>query len=194
MDIKFIVENKKNIITVGVLVLVVLILFQFVYFPKSKEIKRLAGEYKEIKTDMDDLYNFIGGEADLKDNIIKMREKVDLLERAFPSEQEVSDIIKQLNEKARYFKINVISLKPENIEIYKDHNGREVEISDYFCKSMPLTLRVESRYQALGEFLMSLEMNRTPMISIEKVDIEKDEDIKPKIKAKVDLIAYIIGK
>ena len=143
---------------------------------------------------MTELYSFIGGESNLKDNIIDIRERLHLLEKAFPSELEVSDVIKQLNDKARHFNVDVISLKPGNIGIYRDSNGKEVKISGCFCKSMPLTLKLESRYQALGEFLMTLEMNKTPMVSVQKIDIEKQDNVKPKVKAEVNLTAYIIGK
>ena len=59
---------------------------------------------------------------------------------------------------------------------------------------MPLTLTVEARYRQLGEFLMSLKANKTPMITIEEIDIEKDKDIAPRIRAKIELTSYILGR
>ena len=194
MDIKFNVENKKNIITIGVLVLVAVALLQFVYLPKVRQVKKLDSEYKVTKKEIDELYDFIGGQEDLKDNIIRMRKELAVLERAFPSEKEVSNIIKELNKEAKRFEVNVRSLKPDNLFIYRDHEDKELKISEYFCKCMPLILKVESRYQALGEFLTSLEASRKPVISIDRVEIERDEDIAPMIEAKINLNAFILGE
>lgn len=194
MNIKFDAENKKSIMVAGILIMSMALLFQFVYFPKSRELKRLTAEYKDVETDIDGLYNFIGGREDLKDNIIEKRKELALLERALPSEKEVSNMIKQLNEEAKRFKIDIISLKPRDLFVYKDDEGTELKISDYFCKCMPLRLNIESRYQDLGEFLMSMETSRSPMISIVMVKIEKNKDIAPKIKAIIDLNTFMLGK
>lgn len=194
MNIKFGLQNKRNLMMGGISIIILVILFQFVYFSKSREVKILDSEYKKIKSDIDELYNFIGGRENLKDNIIKMRNELGLLERAFPSEKEVSNIINELNKKAKHFNVSVVSLKPRNLEIFKGHEGKELKISDCFCKCMPLTLKVESRYRSLGEFLISIETNKMPMVSIEKVDMGKDKNISPSIKADIELTAYILGK
>ncbi len=194
MSIKFDVKDKKNIVTGGIILLALLAALQFIYLPKHRQVKRLGGEYKEMAKEINDLYNFIGGCEDLKDNIIDMRKKLTLLEGAFPSEKEVSDIIRQLNTEAKRFKVNVVSLKPENFTIYKDHEGKELKISDYFCKRMPLTLNVKSKYRDLGEFLMSLETNKSPMISVDEVDIKSNKDISPWVEADIGLTAYVLGK
>lgn len=194
MKIKFDFKNKKNMMTIGIFVLAILLLFQFIYFPKHREVKRLSAEYKEVVGEISALYNFIGGQENLEENIVRIRRELALLENAFPFEKEVANIIKQLNEEAKYFNVSVSSLKPRNPFIYQDHEGRELKISDYFCKCMPLTLNVEGRYQALGEFITSLEVNRHPMITIEKVDIENDEKITPKVRAEIELNAFILGR
>lgn len=194
MNIKFDFKDKKNVMTVGVFIFTVLLLFQFVYFPSHKEVKRLTTEYKDVVKEISGLYDFIGGQENLKENIIRIRRELALLEDAFPSEKDVSNIIKQLNEEARRFKVNVRSLKPKNLLIYKDNEGKELKVADCFCKCMPLTLNVEGGYQALGEFLRSLEVNRNPMIIIKEVDIEKDEKRAPRLKAEIDLNAFMLGK
>ncbi len=193
MDIKFNAQNKKNIIIAGVFLLILILLSQFVYFPKSRQVRRLGSEYKMARNEIDELYDFIGGQENLKDNIVKMRKELAVLERAFPSEKEVSNIIKELNKEAKRFEVNVRSLKPNNLFIYRDSDDKELKISEYFCKCMPLILKVESRYQALGEFIASLETSRNPVISIDRVEIERDEDVAPMIRAEIDLNAFILG-
>jgi Tfp pilus assembly protein PilO len=194
MDLKFTGANKKNIALACVFILITVIFFQFIYFPKYREVKDLDTEYKRIQQDIDELYSFIGKEGNLEDNIIERRKYLVLLEGAFPFEKEMSNIVKELNEEAGRFKINVISLKPKDLFIYKDHEGEELKVSDYFCKCMPLVLRVEARYRALGEFLLSLERNRNPIVFIEELDIERDEDKAPLVRAEIELSAYILGK
>lgn len=194
MDMRFAEGNKKALFTAGIFIIAMALLFQFIYMPKHKESIRLNKEYAGLKSDIEELYDFIGGRDDLENNIIKIREEFSLLKQAFPSEKSVSDIIKGLNDKAKLFKVNVISLKPKNLEIYRGREGKELKVSDYFCKSMPLVLNVEARYEALGRFLEDLEASRDPMISVKEVKIEKDEDITPALSAEIGLSAYILGK
>ncbi len=194
MNIKFDIKNRKDIVTGAISLLVAVIVLQFIYLPKHREVKRLSASHKEAKGEIDELYDFIGGQEDMQDNIVDMRRKMALLESAFPFEKGVSDIIKELNREAKRFRVNVVSLKPENFEIYRDHEGGELRIADYFCKCMPLTLNVRSRYINLGEFLMSLETNKSPMVSIDEVSIERNEDMSPWVEAEIDLSAYILGK
>ena len=193
MNLKFILENKKAIKPIIIFVVIIL-LFQFVYVSKSKKARMLDAEYKKITQDVNELYNFIGGSENLKDSIIQIQEKMALLEEVFPSEKEASNIIQQLNKEARRFRINITSVVPKDLEAYKGHDGKELNISGYVCKCMPLTLVVEARYRQLGEFLMSVKANKTPMITIEEIDIEKDKDIAPRIRAKIELTSYILGR
>lgn len=193
MNIRFEMKDKKDIFIAGIIFLILILLFQFIYLPKSNEVKALAAEYKRIKKDIDELYHFVGGAENMHDKIINIRKGLVSLEEVFPGEKDVSGIIRGLNEKAIHFKINVISLKPKNFEIAKDNEGKELKIAGYYCKEMPLTLSVESRYHALGRFLMDLETDKSPLISIEKVEIKKDEDMAPRVKGEIELTTYILG-
>jgi len=186
--------NKNKVITLIVFAAIVGLFLQFIYLPKAGEVKRLGVEYKDIKRDIAELYNFIGGEEKLRDNLIKMRDYVKGLENAFPSEKDASNTIKQLNEEAMGFKVNVISVKPGDLISYTDARGSQLKIFEYLCKSMPLNLSVEARYQALGEFLNKIEFDKNPMIAVRKVEIRKDVNILPKIRADIELNACVLGE
>ena len=191
---KFIAENKK-LVVFGIFAAVGILVFHFYYFPKLKQVKSLDAEYRAMNRDLDELYSFLGGAEDLKDNMVKMQGELRRLENAMPNEKDVSNVIKYVNEEAKRFKINVRSVRPSDLEPLKDKKGGNViTISGNSCKCMPLALKVEARYQALGEFLGKLETANTPMITIEKVDIQKDENIKPLSRANIDLIVYLLGK
>jgi len=133
---------------------------QFIYFPKVMEVKKLSRENRKTRSDIAEIYNFIGGQENLRDNLIKARDYAAGLEKAFPYEREASNIIKQLNEEARAMKVNVISVKPGDLSRYTDTHGSQIKIFDYLCKGMPISLSVEARYQALGDFLHKIEYKR----------------------------------
>lgn len=186
--------NKNKVITLVIFAAITGLFLQFIYLPKAGEVKRFGAEYRGIKKDIAELYDFIGGEEKLKDNLIKMRDYVKGLENAFPPEKEASNIIKQLNEEAMDLKVNVISVKPGDLVSYTDARGSQLRIFEYLCKSMPLNLSVEARYQALGEFLNKIEFDKNPMISVRKVEIRKDVNILPKIRADIELNACVLGE
>jgi len=186
--------NKKKAIPIIIFAVVAGLFLQFIYLPKAGEVKRLGAEYRDIKREIAEFYDFIGGEEKLKDNLIKMRDYVKELEKAFPSEKEASNTIKQLNEEAIDLKINVISVKPGDLTSYTDAGGSQLKIFDYLCKSMPLNLSVEARYQALGEFLNKIEFDKSPIISVRKVEIRKDVNILPKIRADIELNTCVLGE
>lgn len=184
--------NRK--IAALIFIVIVILFFQFVYLPKIREVKRLGAEYKKVKSDINELYNFIGGEASLKDNIIKMQREMAALHEAFPFEKDVSNIIRQLNDEAKRFGINVVSVKPGDFTMCRDAQGSEIKLLSHLCKYMPVNLSVEARFQALGEFLEEIERNKKPVISVIKADMKKDANIAPKIKADIEINACVLGE
>ncbi|MCX5693466.1 MAG: type 4a pilus biogenesis protein PilO [Candidatus Omnitrophica bacterium] len=194
MDKKLTGEDKNNILTMFILTGITVLFLQFIYFPKVMEVKKLSRENKKTRSDIAELYNFIGGQENLKDNIIKARNYAAILENALPSEKEASNIIKQLNEEARDLKVSVISVKPRDLSSCTDTQGLQLNISDHICKSMPINLSVEARYQALGDFLHKIEFDRNPMMRVNKVEMRKDINILPKIKADIELSAGVLGE
>lgn len=194
MDKKLTGKDKSNILKIFILAGITALFVQFIYFPKVMEVKKLSRENRKARSDIAELYNFIGGQENLKDNLIKARDYAAILEKAFPYEREASNIIKQLNEKARELKVNVISVKPGDLSRYTDGQGSQLKIFDYLCKSMPISLSVEARYQALGEFLHKIEFDRDPMICVNKVEMRKDVNILPKIRVDIELNASVLGE
>lgn len=190
----FNIKGRKNLIFFIVFITVIALFFYFIYFPKAKEVKALAVEYRNIKDNLDELYAFIGGEDNLKDNIVKMRKDFARLEDAFPSEKEVSSIIKYVNDEAKRFNVNVRSLTPKDLYLFKDNTGNGLMIEGYLCKGMPLSLKIEARYQALGEFLERLESAESPVISVESINAVKDKNIKPSIDARVEIVGYLLSR
>ncbi|PIW68805.1 MAG: hypothetical protein COW10_00565, partial [Candidatus Omnitrophica bacterium CG12_big_fil_rev_8_21_14_0_65_42_8] len=72
--------------------------------------------------------------------------------------------------------------------------GSQIKIFDYLCKGMPISLSVEARYQALGDFLHKIEFGRDPMICVNKVEMRKDVNILPKIRVDIELNACVLGE
>jgi Tfp pilus assembly protein PilO len=194
MDKKLTGKYKNNILKIFIFAGLAVLFLQFIYFPKVMEVKKLSRENRKTKQDIAELYSFIGGEENLKDNIIKARNYAAILENSLPFEKDASNIIKQLNEEAKAMKVNVISVKPGDLSIYTDVRGSQIKVFDYKCKSMPINLSVEARYQALGDFLHKLESDRDPMICVNKVEIRKDANILPKIRADIELGAAVMGE
>ncbi|MBU1006984.1 MAG: type II secretion system protein M [Candidatus Omnitrophica bacterium] len=195
MTVKLSIFNNKNVVLIaGVSAFAVLVLLQFIYMPKYREVRKLTAEYKEATKEIDELYNFIGGRQGLEKNILNIRKDLTLLRKAFPSEKEISDIIKQLNDEARHFKVNVISLKPRNLSMYKDSDGGELKVAGYLCKSMPLTLNVDGKYQAVGEFIADLESGMDPLIVVEEIVMRKKENSASGVEAEIGLDAFMLGR
>ena len=186
--------DKRRFLIPVIFAVIIGLFLQFIYFPKVSQTKQLSIEYRNIKAEINELYNFIGGEEKLKDSMIIMRNHVAELEQAFPSEKEASNTIKQLNEEAGKFKVNVISMKPGDLINYTDMRGSQLKILDQSCKSMPINLSLEGRYQSIGDFLDKIELDKKPLISVMKIEMRKDQNLSPKIKAEVGLNACILGE
>lgn len=186
--------DKKRILIPAIFAIIVVIFLQFVYFPKVNQVRQLSIEYRKIKVGISELYNFIGGEEKLKDSMIIMRNHVAELEQAFPSEKEASNTIKQLNEEAGKFKVNVVSVKPGDLINYTDMAGSQLKILDQPCKSMPINLSLEGKYKSIGDFLEKIKLDKKPLISVMKIEMRKDQNLSPKIKAEVGLNACILGE
>jgi len=181
--------GRKFIVRYGFIIVIVGFFFT-VYLPTIKRVTTLNSEYMNLKSELQTLQYVIGG----RDDIIKMHEKLDLLKKTLPEEKEVSSVVKAINQKARLYNVNIESLRPHNLEVFKDRDGRTYPISGEICKGMPISLKVEARYQGLGEFLDRLEKDRDPVIIVEGLDIYKDTRISPLLKVDLELVAYLRGK
>lgn len=186
--------DKRKVITLVVFAAIAGLFLQFLYLPKVNEVKKLGAEYRDTKASIAQLYNFIGGEENLKDNFIKMRNYTLGLDNMFPSEKEASNIIKQLDEEAKALKINVISIKPGDLVNFTDINGSQLKIFNYICKSMPMGLSVEARYEFLGNFLGKIARDRNPVICVTKIEMRKDMNVLPRIRADIELKACVLGE
>lgn len=186
-------NNTKIIAGISIVVLVSLV-FHFIYYPKLKEARRLAKEFRTLTSNIHGLYDSIGGKENLTDNIIKLRKSVNMLDEVFPSEKEMSGIIKDISDEAERFNIDVISITPKELEVYRDNSGAELKIMDSCCKSMPVNMSIEATYQALGEFLMSMEVHKRPLIYISRMNIHKDETMAPKLKIDMEMNICVVGR
>jgi Tfp pilus assembly protein PilO len=186
-------NNTKIIAGISIVVLVSLV-FCLIYYPKLKEVRRLAKEFRTLTSNIRELYDAIGGKDKLTENIIKLRKSVSMLNEVFPSEKEMSHIIKDISDKAERFKIDVISITPKELQVYRDNSGAELKVMDGCYKCMPVSMSIEARYQALGEFLMSLEVHKRPLMYISSMNIYKDEGISPKLKIDIEMDVYVVGR
>lgn len=185
---------KKNVLIIFIFAGLSILFLRFIYFPKAMEVKKLNMENKKTKSGIVELYNFIGGQENLQDNIIKARNYAAILENALPSEKEVSNIIRHINKEARDLNVNVNSIKPGDLSNYMDSRGSQLTVYGYTCKSMPISLSVDARYHDLGDFLNKIELDRNPMICVKKLEIRKDVNILPKIKADIELNVSVLGE
>ncbi len=186
-------QNKKELLLAGIFLLILSAVFSLIYMPLYRQFNSLKAEHVETLNEIKGLYSFIGGKKDIHHKIIDMRNTVEEMEKTFPYETSVSGIIRQLNEKARYFDVSVISFKPRNLEIYRDAKDAEVKIGDSFCKCMPLSIETESDYKSLGKFLIDLKKSTSPMLIIESAKIEKSDNVPSGLRAGISLCAFMRG-
>ena len=160
--------DKKKLIIPGISLVVLLILIFFVYLPLIQRLKQARSKVilkeKEIS------------ELQAQTQILSRKEK-----KKLPSLKEVSLAIDELSKLGADNKIDFISIDPRQTKTAKSMP----------YQILPIEMVVEAEYKNLGIFLGSLESLKQSLVTLERLEIQRDEKILPRLKARLIVNMYL---
>jgi len=160
--------DKRKLLILGISLAIMLILVFVVYLPLIQKLRQTKSQVILKEKETSGLL--------AQTQILSGREK-----KRLPSLKEVSLAIDELSKLGADQKIDFISIDPRQT---KPAKAMSYQI-------LPIDMIVESEYKNLGIFLGSLESLKQSMVTLEHLEIQRDEKILPKLKARLTVNLYL---
>ena len=155
-DLKKVPKGARIAIAVAPAVIIAILFVMLVYFPKTKEIKKLDTDISAQENDIAKNRTKAAKLDILKIENDKLTKELKELQAKLPEEEGISTLIQQLSEMAVKADIDILTWKPE---AKKAHPSGIVE-------EIPFSLTLAGTYHNLGSFFSSLtRLNRIVNVS-----------------------------
>jgi Tfp pilus assembly protein PilO len=186
-------QQKKLFVFVAAGLAVLFLFFQFVYAPKRRRIKRLQKELTTLESDIKRFKNLLKEEEVFAKRIFEMQEELSELDARLSQQEKLSAVIKQLTEAAERLDIEILSINPQEPRTFKDEQDNPVTLEGKFCIATPVELNLKCRYNALGDYLKSLNSAIAGLYSVDSLEIDRDEELIPLHTARLVVVVYTLS-
>ena len=188
--LRFFEHHRKTFLTVGI-VLGVAILFYFLLLqPFSRRSTRLQDEIKAEKTQMALVVPEINAGRAPEDAILDYQKELSRLEAGLPQQEKISELLKNLSQRATELGVTVISVRPQPSQPYPDAQT-PLRLEQRVCYALPIQMQVECSYRTLGKYLESLTENFPAVITVDDLDLQREEGKLPNLKISLVITSYL---
>ncbi len=157
---------NKTIIYIFILVAVIII-FIFLYLPLLKDLDSLSIRYKQESKKLENIKQQIATSDNLK-------------AKAITRQEEITQALDELTRKANSLDFKFDSLKQSEMAALG---------SDFML--MPISIESTCDFQAIGNFLGSLEDLEKSVVVVQKIKIETLKEALPNLKLSLELAMYV---
>lgn len=178
--------NKREKIMIGAAISVVgfIFFYMFVYQPKEKQVLGLQGEIKTVVLEIERIAGAIPGLRKLEEEVTREQKRVLGVRKTMSGKQQVKELLRQLAGEASRLDMDVISLRSRE-ELELPHKKSRYE-------GLNIVMNIQCPYRHLCSYLKRLE-ELPGLITVDEIEIIRDNRIFPKVKAKLTLSAFVSG-
>ncbi len=168
IDILKLKTDKRKLLIPGISLAIILILVFVVYLPLIHRLIQTKNQVILKEKEISELQS--------QTQILSVKRK-----RKLPSLKEVSLAIDELSKLGADNKIDFVSIDPRQTQI----------VSSMPYQILPIDMVVESEYDDLGRFLGALENLKQSLVTLERLQIQRDEKILPRLRIKLTVNMYL---
>lgn len=147
------------------IVILLLVIYLFLFFRTTIDrLSFLLPETAQLQTKIKQIEYDWANIVILRQKISRLKQKLLDYEKKLPNEKEIAQVLKYLSDSAKRLNVRITEIKPVGL------NQQDKESGNIYY-SVPILLKAECSYHALGRFLNELEMaNRLMKISDIKIE------------------------
>jgi len=168
IDILKLKTDKRKLLIPGISLAIILILVFVVYLPLIHRLIQTKNQVILKEKEISELQS--------QTQLLSAKEK-----KKLPSLRGVSLAIDELSKLGADNKIDFVSIDPRQTQI----------VSSMPYQILPIDMVVESEYDDLGRFLGSLENLKQSLVTLERLQIQRDEKILPRLRIKLTVNMYL---
>lgn len=184
-------QREKVLIYIGAVVIVSWGLYNYIYTPKLNEAKRLKQEISLVEQSIQTNLEIIRNSKLLEAEIEQLQKELASLRSIMGGGRQIFQVMEQLGKEPCKSNIKLVSIIPKAEESKVGSPGVTGTSQAVYTK-LSIDMRLECRYNALGQYLESLEA--LPMlIAVDKVVIERKDEIYPNLAVNLIVNTYTIS-
>ncbi|GEM_PF-6350940 len=181
VDLKKMNKEQKQKLLLGILLgCIVLVLYYYLLVqPSLNRLGVLMPEVKGLREELASVKEDIKNKDRLNQQLRRLEEQVRKYREVFPSESDLSQLLKYLSGQARISSVSLVGVEPKEGEIISGGVFREVL----------LTLQARGGYHSLGLFLNCLETGER-MVIVDHFNLSADPQNPREHQMRLELKTY----
>lgn len=190
----FMPANKRILVGSTVAAVLLLGFLIFAHFPKHRVVTELKAHLKNIEQQIEITQTMLGDLGKLGQVLVDMQEELVAFESRLPDKEKISLILTELTNLARLSFVEVVSIKPQEAVPLLDSSQQPISLGKNPLKSLKLELNLRAPYQAIAEYVKSIQDSLNILATIDEIGITRNEEITPRLEARLIFTVYIADK
>ncbi len=182
-------SRERILIDLAVVAMVFWAFATFYYTPQSRKIRALREELKTAHLRMAESLQLTRGVETLEAEVLRQEEALKRLGERTLRGEEFRAFLRHLARESNSPQMKVVSLAPQE-ETFLSPEGKKASSTSPY-KKVAVQMVLHSTFPKLGAYLKGIE-NLPFLISVDNIQIEKNEEIQPLLKVSIGLSMYVI--
>lgn len=185
-------KSRERILIIFVLIAIAIWSFdRFYYTSQSQKISRYKEEIKAADQKMEQFLLLTKGVETSEATVARLQKELKGLSERTLKGEEFRTFLRHLAKESDSLQMKIISLTPQEEKIIPEEGKKTSTVSKY--KKVNIQMVLHSTYAKLGIYLKEIE--KLPFfVNVDSIQIERNEEIVPFIKANIGLSMYILSE
>lgn len=184
--------SDKEIIKNTLIVFVVFIGIIFaVHLPRRNHFRKIQRELADVKKNIVQLEQLVAVDGTLEKGLVRLNQIDKDFAVMFPEKEE--DGLNRLEQKAKELSVEILSTQASPKEPIEIAPGEPLLINGVSFQKVLLSIDMRAQYNDFIRFLGALKEPESPFVTIERIKMEKQDDVNDPLHIVVDLQFYLIG-
>ncbi len=192
---KTLIKDRKQLLGISAIVLVVLIFFIFVYIPQHRKVRGLKKQMQDISEQISLTRAMLGDMEQLGPILGRMQQEMKRFEDRLPSTKEIASVLSELSSRMKESSsLEVLSMRPQKPLPVLDNDGRPVYMDEKPLNRIEIELKLHATYEDLAKYVRKVQDSPKTLASIDSIKISKNDSISPKLDITALFTIYVIDR
>jgi Tfp pilus assembly protein PilO len=185
-------KSRERILIIFVLIAIAIWSFdRFYYTSQSQKISKYKEEIKAADQKMEQFLLLTKGVETAEATVARLEKELKGLSERTLRGEEFRAFLRHLAKESDSLQMKIISLTPQEEKLIPEEGKKTSFVSKY--KKVNVQMVLQSTYAKLGIYIKEIE--KLPFfVNVDSLQIERNEEIVPFIKATIGLSMYIMGE
>ena len=187
---RFFQEHRTTSLSVGITVLGAVLFTLLFVQPSAVRVSRLQNEIATLKKTVEQVVPGGSGGRAFEEIVLEKQKELKKLEGGLPQKERISEILKNLSQRATEIGVTVLSIRPQVSQPYPSAET-PLRLEGQVCHALPVQMQLECPYRTLGKYLESLTENFPSVVTVDNLEIRREEGKLPALKISLVITSYV---